>query len=160
MGKQKKKPSLQKRRKRRLLRVYLIFLLILVLTVGIGLGVLVLEKWIPFRTVDIVIDPGHGDHDPGAVADDIYEKDITLDIALKTEKLLKDAGYKVRLTRDDDSFLELGERAEFANKRNAKVFVSIHCNSSEDGSGQGIETYYGESKAEADVTLPKKSRNV
>ena len=153
MGKQKKNSSLLKRRKRRLLRVYLIFLLILVLTVGIGLGVLVLEKWIPFRTVDIVIDPGHGEHDPGAVADDIYEKDITLDIALKTEKLLKDAGYKVRLTRDDDSFLELGERAEFANKRNAKVFVSIHCNSSEDGSGQGIETYYGESKTDMDLNL-------
>ena len=156
MGKQTKKSSLQRRRTRRILRAYLIFLLILVLTVGIGLGVLVLEKWIPFRTVDIVIDPGHGDHDPGAVADDIYEKDITLDIALKTEKLLKDAGYKVRLTRDDDSFLELGERAEFANKRNAKVFVSIHCNSSEDGNGQGIETYYGESRTEADVTLAEK----
>ena len=156
MGKQKKNSSLLKRRNRRLLRVYLIFLLILVLTVGIGLGVLVLEKWIPFRTVDIVIDPGHGDHDPGAVADDIYEKDITLDIALKTEKLLKDAGYKVRLTRDDDSFLELGERAEFANKRNAKVFVSIHCNSSEDGSGQGIETYYGESKTDMDLNLADK----
>ena len=67
MGKQKKNSSLLKRRKRSLLRVYLIFLLILILTVGIGLGVLVLEKWIPFRTVDIVIDPGHGDHDPGAV---------------------------------------------------------------------------------------------
>ena len=156
MGKQKKKPSLQKRRKRRLLRAYLIFLLILLLTVGIGIGALVLEQFIPFRTADIVIDPGHGDHDPGAVAIDIYEKDITLDIALKTEKLLKDAGYKVRLTRDDDSFLELGERAEFANKRNAKVFVSIHCNSSEDGSGQGIETYYGESKTDADHTLAEK----
>lgn len=156
MGKQKKTSSLQRRRKRRILRAYLIFLLILILTVGIGLGVLVLEKWISFRTVDIVIDPGHGDHDPGAVADDIYEKDITLDIALKTEKLLKDAGYKVRLTRDDDSFLELGERAEFANKRNAKVFISIHCNSLEDGNGQGIETYYGESKTKADVTLAEK----
>ena len=156
MGKQKKKTSLQKRRKRRLLRAYLIFLLILLLTVGIGIGALVLEQFIPFRTADIVIDPGHGDHDPGAVADDIYEKGITLDIALKTEKILKEAGYKVRLTRNDDSFLELGERAEFANKRNAKVFVSIHCNSSEDGSGQGIETYYGESKTAADLALAEK----
>ena len=90
------------------------------------------------------------------MADDIYEKDITLEIALETEKILKDAGYRVKLTRTDDSFLELSERADFANNRNAKVFVSIHCNSSEDGIGQGIETYYGAQKTESDLTLAER----
>ena len=156
MNIQKRKSSLYKRRKRILLRIYLIFIYLLLLAAAIGIGVFIKDFYFPFQKVDIVIDPGHGDHDPGAVADDIYEKDITLDIALETEKILKDAGYRVKLTRENDTFLELGERADFANIRNAKVFVSIHCNSSEDGSGQGIETYYGAQKAEADLVLAEK----
>ena len=146
----------KQKKKRIILRIHLIFLMILLLAAAFGLGALVLDKYFSLRKVDIVIDPGHGDHDPGAVADDIYEKDITLDIALKTEKILKDAGYRVQLTRTSDSFLELHKRAEFANKRKAKVFVSIHCNSSEDGSGEGIETYYNAHKVTTDLALAKK----
>ena len=91
MNRQKKKSSIYRRRKRILLRIYLIFLFLLLLAAAIGIGVCVNDIYFPFQKVDIVIDPGHGDHDPGAVADDIYEKDITLEIALETEKILKNA---------------------------------------------------------------------
>ena len=163
-----KKITRNTRRKRKLfLRKLLILLLILLGIVVILLGMLyfkgnnitAISKLLDFKrfgTVDIVIDPGHGDHDPGAIADTIYEKDITLAIALKAKDVLTDAGYKVVLTRIDDTFLELGERSGIANKKEAKVFVSIHCNSSEDGSGQGIETFYTDQKTEEDVLLAEK----
>lgn len=101
---------------------------------------------ISFGTVDIVLDAGHGGKDCGTNYGELLEKDITLEVAKKTKELLVDAGYKVKLTRDDDTYVELSDRVAFANRRNAKVYVSIHCNSSEDGSGRGIETYYAESK--------------
>ena len=163
-----KKITRNTRRKRKLfLRKLLILLLILLGIVVILLGMLyfkgnnitAISKLLDFKrfgTVDIVIDPGHGDHDPGATSDTIYEKDITLAIALKAKDVLTDAGYKVVLTRIDDTFLELGERSGIANKKEAKVFVSIHCNSSEDGSGQGIETFYTDQKTEEDVLLAEK----
>lgn len=100
------------------------------------------------KTVDIVLDAGHGGKDQGTSAKEVLEKDINLKIVQKTQKLLEDAGYKVGMVRNDDTFVKLGERAEYANEREAKVFVSIHCNSSESGKGNGIETYYAEEKTE------------
>lgn len=99
--------------------------------------------------VDIVLDAGHGGNDPGAVYEDTLEKEITLQIAKQTKALLEESGYKVGMTRKDDSFVGLTERAEWANKRSTKIFVSIHCNASENMDGNGIETYYNE-KQEAD----------
>ncbi len=91
----------------------------------------------------IVIDAGHGGHDPGAVGPTkLYEKDVVLDIALKVKKILmQDPLNEVFLTRDKDIFLPLEERTAIANKKNADFFVSIHANASPKRKAKGIETY-------------------
>jgi N-acetylmuramoyl-L-alanine amidase len=91
----------------------------------------------------IIIDPGHGGHDPGAVGyKGLYEKDVVLDIALKLKKLLlSDPLNEVFLTRETDVFIPLEERTVIANKKNADLFVSIHANASPKRKTRGIETY-------------------
>jgi len=91
----------------------------------------------------IVIDAGHGGHDPGAVgAQKLYEKDVVLDVALKVRKfLMKDPQNEVFLTRDTDVFIPLEQRTAFANRKNADLFVSIHANASPNRMAKGIETY-------------------
>jgi N-acetylmuramoyl-L-alanine amidase len=79
----------------------------------------------------IVIDPGHGGDDDGAIGPSgIKEKDINLAISLKLKKLLEDEGLSVILTRDDDRFIPLSDRTKIANEAGADMFVSIHCNAS------------------------------
>lgn len=99
------------------------------------------KKWL----IDtIVIDPGHGGKDPGAIgAKKIYEKDIVLDVALKLGDLIKKniPGVKVIYTRKDDRFIELKRRTQIANENNAKVFISIHVNSNKKKNVNGFETY-------------------
>ena len=91
----------------------------------------------------IVIDPGHGGHDPGAKGDDITEAELVLDVALRLEKmLLKVQGVDVVLTRRTDEFVGLQERTAIANRENADLFLSIHANASENGEARGIETYF------------------
>jgi N-acetylmuramoyl-L-alanine amidase len=94
----------------------------------------------------VAIDPGHGGKDPGAVSHDgrLKEKDLTLKIAkrLKTALENENPPIKVVLTRSDDRHLSLDERIALANSANADLFISIHCNSAEDSSSRGIETYY------------------
>lgn len=94
-------------------------------------------------TYKIVIDAGHGGHDPGAVGPKrLKEKDITLAVALRLKKILnKDPQYKVFLTRDKDIFLELHERTGIANKKSADLFISIHANAHRKKQAKGIETY-------------------
>jgi len=91
----------------------------------------------------IVIDPGHGGHDPGAVGlRGLYEKNVVLDIALKLRKILSsDPLNEVFLTRETDVFIPLEERTVIANKKNADFFVSIHANASPGRQARGIETY-------------------
>lgn len=91
----------------------------------------------------IVIDPGHGGHDPGAVGPSgLYEKDVVLDIALKLKEiLLEDPSNEVFLTRETDVFIPLEERTAIANNKNADLFVSIHANASPSRRATGIETY-------------------
>jgi N-acetylmuramoyl-L-alanine amidase len=86
----------------------------------------------------IVIDPGHGGSDPGAVANNLKEKDITLDIALKLNDLLKNYEANAILTRTNDIDVGLAQRANVANSANATLFVSIHVNA---GGGTGFESY-------------------
>ena len=76
----------------------------------------------------VVIDPGHGGKDPGAVSNGFYEKIITLNTSLKLGQILQDNGIKVIYTRDRDKFVNLLERANIANKSDAQLFISIHCN--------------------------------
>jgi N-acetylmuramoyl-L-alanine amidase len=97
----------------------------------------------------IVIDPGHGGRDPGARGlRHTEEKDITLKVGLKLRELLsKQPGVRVLMTRDRDVFVELEERAKFANSHEADLFVSIHVNSHPSRSVKGIEIYhFGEAK--------------
>ena len=97
----------------------------------------------------IVIDPGHGGKDPGARGlRHTEEKDITLKVGLKLRDLLsKQPGVRVLMTRDHDAFVELEERAKFANSHEADLFVSIHVNSHPSRSVKGIEIYhFGEAK--------------
>ena len=91
----------------------------------------------------IVLDPGHGGHDPGAVgSNNLYEKDVVLDIALKLKKILAhDPNYEVFLTRETDVFIPLEKRTAIANSRKADLFVSIHANASPRRDAKGIETY-------------------
>jgi N-acetylmuramoyl-L-alanine amidase len=89
--------------------------------------------------VRIVLDAGHGGKDPGAVANGLKEKDLTLAIVKHIGCMLSEyEGVEVFYTRTDDRFLELEERAEIANKLNADFFCSIHINS---GGGTGFESY-------------------
>jgi N-acetylmuramoyl-L-alanine amidase len=91
----------------------------------------------------IVLDPGHGGRDPGALGRSSKEKDIALKISLMVEKSFKDnyPGIKVELTRRTDVFVGLMERAEFANTRNADLFISIHLNANTSTAPHGSETY-------------------
>lgn len=91
----------------------------------------------------VVIDAGHGGHDPGAVANKIREKDINLRAATQLAKILKEKGVDARLTRSTDVYLKLAERTAFANKNNADVFISLHCNSMPKGKSgiAGFEIY-------------------
>lgn len=90
----------------------------------------------------VVLDPGHGGSDPGAVSlGGLYEKDIALDISKRVRALLEQEGMEVHLTRDDDRYLQLDFRPRIAARKNADIFVSIHLNAAENGKARGVETY-------------------
>ena len=89
----------------------------------------------------VVIDAGHGGHDPGAVYMDVKEKDINLDMALKLEELLNSAGIKTYMIRKEDVYVSLRDRTDFANNLNATLFFSIH-NNAFNKSANGTETLY------------------
>jgi len=97
-----------------------------------------------FRDVLVVIDPGHGGKDPGAIGKKgTREKEVTLRIATKLQGLIEHRlGTKVLLTRTNDRFLELEDRVAFANSQKADVFLSIHVNSHPQRSIKGLEVYH------------------
>lgn len=102
-----------------------------------------LSRQLGLGAARIVIDAGHGGHDPGARARGLTEADIVLDIALRLEQLLlKQAGVEVVLTRRTDTFIALEERTAIANREDADLFLSIHANASADAGARGIETYF------------------
>jgi N-acetylmuramoyl-L-alanine amidase len=91
----------------------------------------------------IVIDPGHGGRDPGAQVRGLNEADLTLDVALRLERLLeKEPGLEVVLTRRTNVYLSLEERTEIANREGADLFLSIHANTSRNVNASGVETYF------------------
>lgn len=90
----------------------------------------------------VVIDPGHGGHDPGAKGAGTTEAALVLDIALRLEKMLQDEGVEVILTRRTDEFIALEERTAMANRQAADLFLSIHANASTIAQATGVETYY------------------
>lgn len=96
------------------------------------------------RINTIVIDPGHGGRDPGALGRRLKEKDINLDIALRLRKRLRQTlSAEVVLTRERDDYLGLAERPRRANALPADLYLSVHCNAAPDApSAQGFETYF------------------
>ncbi|MGM0378642.1 MAG: N-acetylmuramoyl-L-alanine amidase [Bacillota bacterium] len=90
----------------------------------------------------IVIDPGHGGYDPGAIGSKAKEKDIVLKAGLKLKDILEAKGFKVYMTREIDEYIDLYKRANVANKLNADLFVSLHANSFRNQSANGIEVLY------------------
>jgi N-acetylmuramoyl-L-alanine amidase len=91
----------------------------------------------------IVVDPGHGGKDPGAIGvAGLREKDVVLDLSRRLARQLRRAGHEVILTRDGDAFLSLAERTALANAAHADLFLSVHANASDNPSAAGLETYY------------------
>jgi N-acetylmuramoyl-L-alanine amidase len=101
-----------------------------------------LSRQLGLGVARIVIDPGHGGHDPGAKARGIAEADLVLDVALRLEALLKAAGVDVLMTRRTDAFIPLEERTAIANRVGADLFLSIHSNASASDAARGVETYF------------------
>lgn len=105
----------------------------------------------PFRAANagvniIVIDPGHGGKDPGNLGTGRYrsrEKDVSFDVSQLVKKYIEEnlPDTKVILTRDDDRFIELYQRTVIANRANADVFISIHCNANDNKSAYGTESF-------------------
>lgn len=111
----------------------------------------------------VVIDAGHGGHDPGCNGGSSREKDVTLAIALKLGKLIEDSlkDVKVIYTRKTDKFIELSERGNIANKNNADLFISIHCNANDNHEAKGTETYLmGLGKSDKNLEVSKRENNV
>lgn len=92
----------------------------------------------------IVIDPGHGGHDPGTIGrGGLQEKDLVLDVARRLESMIRsELAAEVVMTRDSDVFIPLEERTAIANSKGADLFLSIHANSSRSSRARGIETYF------------------
>jgi N-acetylmuramoyl-L-alanine amidase len=89
----------------------------------------------------IVVDPGHGGADPGAVANGVRESDLNLDIAKRLKNLFAGSNIRIHLTRGDDSYVGLGERTASANAMNADLFLSIH-NNAYYAASNGSETFH------------------
>lgn len=109
----------------------------------------------------VVIDAGHGGKDPGALGKNCKEKDINLSVALKLGAYIEEnmPSVKVVYTRKRDVFVELNERAAIANRNDADVFISIHCNSAANASVNGAETFVmGESKTKPTSTWQSRKR--
>lgn len=96
-----------------------------------------------FELKTIVIDPGHGGKDPGAIScRGMQEKKLNLIVAGYLKEELEDQGFKVFMTRSRDVYLSLAERTRFAKKHNADLFISLHANSNRSSQVQGTEIYY------------------
>ena len=98
---------------------------------------------LPLKAFDtVVLDPGHGGHDRGAAIGYVFEKHLALDTARRVDELLKKEGLRVVMTRSSDNFVTLPGRAAIGNRYRNAIFVSIHYNHSNTGSGAGLESFY------------------
>src|SRR3546814_210302 len=116
-----------------------------------------------YKLKTVVLDAGHGGHDPGTNWAGVYEKHIALSITLKVGKLVKEhlPEVKVIYTRDDDTFVELFERANIANRNHADLFISIHCNANNSTRPYGSETYtLGLHRTEDNFEVAKRENQV
>lgn len=107
----------------------------------------------------IMLDPGHGGHDVGTQSNSeprYQEKSLNLVTARFVKKFLEQSGYQVEMTRRNDSFVSLTNRAQMANDRNSYVFVSIHYNSAPSAQAKGIEVFFYQSQEEKERTAKSK----
>jgi len=123
----------------------------LVVDVARGRGTSLLRAKGPRVIERVVIDPGHGGHDPGAIGPrGLREKDVTLDVAHRTAPLIaRELGLSTLLTRDTDSFVALDERTAKANAFRADLFISIHCNAAEQNGSDGVVTFVLDASSDA-----------
>src|SRR6476659_7342358 len=106
----------------------------------------------PFAVV--VLDPGHGGEDSGAMCGGVMEKDLTLDVARRVDRLLNSEGVAALMTRLGDSYVSLADRAAFGNRVGDSIFVSIHFNEDNKPVASGVETYYAAHQITAGSVLP------
>lgn len=138
-------------------------MLIKKMRIAIGVFVLAFSSMANAQNFKVVLDPGHGGKDFGAVRGSFVEKKIVLDVALKVGELLKkDKQIEVVFTRKTDVFIEVRERTEIANREKAQVFVSIHANAVANApSAQGTETFImGRSKNASNLEVAKRENAV
>lgn len=104
----------------------------------------------PLHGVHVVVDAGHGGHDRGAChfPSALIEKEINLDMAVRLEAALQQSGAKVSLTRRDDTFVSLDDRARFANEHDADLFISLHVNRYPSADCFGAQTFYSPASEE------------
>jgi N-acetylmuramoyl-L-alanine amidase len=105
-------------------------------------GTFSLARQLGLGVTRVVIDPGHGGHDPGARVNGISEAALVLDVAARLEDLLKKQNVEVVLTRRTNAYVALEERTALANRSDADLFLSIHANASTAQSARGVETYF------------------
>ncbi len=121
------------------------------------------QKTDDYKIKTIVIDAGHGGADIGCRGVSSYEKNVTLNVALKVGEVIKKAypGINIIYTRKTDVFIELYERASIANRNNADLFISIHCNASKNKTAYGTETWcMGLHKSEGNLEVSKRENDV
>src|SRR5881275_506724 len=109
------------------------------------------KKAEPFTLV--ILDPGHGGQDSGAMADNVLEKDLTFDVAQRVARLLGAQGISTLLTRTGDSYVSLSERAQLINRANNAIVVSIHFDDGPRPDVSGIETYFAAQQATGVATI-------
>lgn len=110
--------------------------------------------------VRIVIDPGHGGKDPGAVSRcGLYEKDVVLDISRRLERRLSSSGYDVKLTRATDVFLTLEERTRRTTDWDADIFISVHANASPSERAAGFEVWTARDLTVSDLMEAQREKN-
>ena len=132
-------------------------LLLLIWVFGMALPLMAAKAY------TVVLDPGHGGKDPGAVGRFSQEKDLNLTLALEVGKLITKQypDVKVVYTRSTDVFIPLQKRADIANKNNADLFISIHTNSAESKEPSGVETFIlGTERMEANLDVAMRENAV
>lgn len=132
------------------------------ITIAITAILLFISNTAQSQKFKVTLDAGHGDHDYGAVYHGHIEKNIALAVVLKVGKILeKNSGIEVIYTRKGDQFIDLVERANIANRADADIFVSIHCNANPNQAADGCETYVmGMSKNASNLEAAKRENSV
>lgn len=132
-------------------------------TLFVLVGLMLALVPVQLQAYTVVLDPGHGGKDPGAIGKFSQEKDLNLSLALEVGKQLKEQfpDLNVVYTRSTDVFIPLQERADIANKNNADLFISIHTNSAEKKEPCGVETFIlGTDKMEANLDVAMRENAV